>query len=53
VNDLDRQCSETGHSRLKCFVYANGGQCTGTLTEVYSTRARAYRARNIDIGCGE
>ena len=50
--DVDLQCSATGRSRWKCFVYANGGQCTGTLAEVYSTRARAYRARNIDIGCG-
>jgi hypothetical protein len=45
--------SVTGHSRWICFVYANGGQCTGTLTEVYSTRVRAYRARNVRIGCGE
>jgi hypothetical protein len=52
-SDLDLQCSVTGRSRWKCFVYANAGQCTGTLTEVYSTRARAYRARNIDIGCAE
>jgi hypothetical protein len=51
--DLDLQCSATVRSRWKCFLYANGGQCTGTLSEVYSTRARAYRARNIDIGCGE
>jgi hypothetical protein len=51
--DLDLQCSATGRSRWKCFVYANGGQCTGTLSEVYSTRSHAYRARNIDIGCGE
>jgi hypothetical protein len=51
--DLDLQCSVAGRSRWKCFVYANGGQCTGTLTEVYSTSARTYRARNIDIGCGE
>jgi hypothetical protein len=50
---LDLQCSATGRSRWKCFVYANGGQCTGTLTEAYSIRAHAYRARNIDIGCGE
>jgi hypothetical protein len=53
AGQLDLQCSVTGRSRWKCFVYANGGQCSGTLTEVYSTRARAYRARNIDIGCGE
>jgi hypothetical protein len=53
TSDLDLQCSSAGRSRWKCFVYANGGQCTGTLTEVDSTRARAYRARNIDIGCGE
>jgi hypothetical protein len=53
VRDLDLQCSGSGRPRWKCFVYANGGQCTGTLAEVYSTRARAYRARNIDIGCGE
>jgi hypothetical protein len=43
----------TGRSRWKCFVYANSVQCAGTLTELYSTRARAYRARNIDIGCGD
>lgn len=53
VSDLDLQCSVTGRSRWKCFVYANDGQRTGTLTEVYSTRAHAYRARNIDIGCAE
>jgi hypothetical protein len=53
VNDLDLQCSVIGRSRWKCFVYANGGQCTGTLTEVYSTHACTYRPRNIDIGCGE
>jgi hypothetical protein len=53
MSDLDLQCSVTGRSRWKCFVYANGGQCTGTLTEVYSTRARSYRSRSIDIGCGE
>jgi hypothetical protein len=53
VSDLDLQCSITGRARWKCFVYANGGQCTGTLTEVYWTRSRAYRARDIDIGCGE
>jgi hypothetical protein len=53
AGDLDLQCSVSGRSRWKCFVYANGGQCTDTLTEVYSTRARAYRARNIKIGCGE
>jgi hypothetical protein len=53
TGELDPQCSGAGRSRRKCFVYANGGQCTGTLTEVYSTRTRAYRARNIDIGCGE
>jgi hypothetical protein len=51
--DLDVQCSVTGRSRWTCFVYANGGQCTGTLTEVYATPMHAYRARNIDIGCGE
>ena len=53
TSKLDLQCSSVGRSRWKCFVYANGGQCTGTLTEAYSRRARAYRARNIDIGCGE
>jgi hypothetical protein len=53
TSDVDLQCSVTGRSRWKCFVYANGGQCTGTLTEVYSMCTRAYRARNIDIGCGE
>ena len=53
VNDLDLQCSVSGRSRWKCFVYANGGECTGTLTEVYSKHARSYGARNIDIGCGE
>ena len=41
---LDLECSGSGRSRWKCFVYANGGQCTGTLSEVYSTRAHAYRA---------
>jgi hypothetical protein len=51
--DLDLQCSSGGRSRWKCFVYANGGQCTGTLTEVYSTQARSYHGRNLDIGCGE
>jgi hypothetical protein len=51
--DLDLECSATGRSRWTCFVYANGGQCTGTLTETYSIRAQAYRARNIHIGCGE
>jgi hypothetical protein len=35
-----------------CFVYANGGQCTGTLTEVYSTHVRTYRPRDIAIDCG-
>ena len=29
----------------RCFVYANGGQCTGTLTEVDSVRSRTYRPR--------
>ena len=53
TSELDLQCSSVGRSRWKCFVYANGGQCTGTLTEVYSTRLRGYRARNINIGCGE
>jgi hypothetical protein len=53
VNDLDLQCSVTGRSRWKCFVYANAGQCTGTLTELYSMHARTYRSRNIEIGCGE
>ena len=53
TSDLDLQCSTAGRSRWRCFVYANGGQCTGTLTEAYSTRARTYRARNIDIDCGE
>jgi hypothetical protein len=51
--DLDVQCSITGRSRWKCFGYANAGQRTGTLTEVYSIRAHAYRARNIDVWCGE
>jgi hypothetical protein len=51
--ELDLQCSAIRRSRWMCFVYANGGQCTGTLTEVYSTRARTYRSRQIDIGCGE
>jgi hypothetical protein len=51
--DLDLRCSKLGPSRWWCFVYANAGQCTGTLTETYSARARSYRARNIDIGCGE
>ena len=41
---LDLECSGSGRSRWKCFVYANGGLCTGTLSEVYSTRAHAYRA---------
>jgi hypothetical protein len=53
AGQLDLQCSVTGRSRWKCFVDANGGQCTGTLTEAYSARVRTYRARNIDIGCGE
>jgi hypothetical protein len=53
TSDLDLQCSPVGRSRWKCFVYADAGQCTGTLTEVYSIRARAYRARNIELGCGE
>ena len=52
TSDLDLQCSGSGRSRWKCF-YANGGQCTGTLTEVYSTRLRGYRARNTNIACGE
>jgi hypothetical protein len=51
--DLDLQCSKLARSRWMCFVYANGGQCTGTLTEAYSTRSHAYRPRNLDIGCGE
>jgi hypothetical protein len=51
--DLDLQCSAIRRSRWMCFVYANGGQCTGTMTEVYSTRTRRYRARNVDVGCGE
>jgi hypothetical protein len=51
--DLDLQCSATRRSRWMCFVYANAGQCTGTLTEVYSRSWRTYRARNIDVGCGE
>ena len=53
VSDLDLQCSAVGRSRWECFVHANGGQCTGTLTEAYSSRVRVYRARRIDIGCGE
>ena len=52
-DDLDLQCSKLARSRWWCFVYANGGQCTGTLVEAYSTRSHAYRARNVDIGCGE
>ena len=36
TTELDLQCSSVGRSRWKCFVYANGGQCTGTLTEAYS-----------------
>jgi hypothetical protein len=51
--DLDLQCSPVARSRWRCFVYANSGQCAGTLTETYSTRTHAYHARNIDIGCGE
>ena len=44
-----------GHRALawKCFVYANVGQCTGTLNETYSTPARTYRPQNIAMGCGE
>ena len=53
TSDLDLQCSAIGRSRWRCFVYANGGQCTGTLTEAYSTRLRGYRARNTNIACGE
>ena len=53
TSELDLQCSVVGRSRWRCFVYANGGQCTGTLTEVYSTRLRGYRARSINIACGE
>ena len=53
ASDLDLQCSVSGRARWKCFIYANGGLCTGTLTELYSARARTYRARNIDLGCGE
>jgi hypothetical protein len=53
ASDLDLQCSARARSRWICFVYANGGQCTGTLTESYSTRTHTYRARNLDIGCGE
>jgi hypothetical protein len=45
TGDLDLLCSAAGRSRWKCSVYANGGQCTGTLTEVYSTRVRTYRPR--------
>ena len=51
--DLDLQCSATRRSRWMCFVYANSGQCTGTLIEVYSMGVRAYRAQRIDIGCGD
>jgi hypothetical protein len=51
--DLDLQCSKLGRSRWWCFVYANDGQCTGTLVETYTTRTHTYRARNIDISCGE
>jgi hypothetical protein len=50
---LDLQCSVIGRSRWKSFVYANGGRCTGTLNEIYSRRARTYRARSVDVGCGE
>ena len=32
TSDLDLQCSSVGQSRWRCFVYASGGQCTGTLT---------------------
>jgi len=51
--DLDLQCSKLARSRWWCFVYANDGQCTGTLTETYFTPTHNYHARNIDIGCGE
>jgi hypothetical protein len=51
--DLDLECAILGHWRWKCFVYANGGQCTGTLVEAYSARAHAYRARQLELGCGE
>jgi hypothetical protein len=53
TSGLDLQCSSVGRSRWKCFVYTYGGQCTGTLTETYSTRVRGYRARSVDIDCGE
>ena len=53
TSDVDLQCSAAGRSRWKCFVYTNGGQCTGTLTELYSARAHSNRARDVDIGCGE
>jgi hypothetical protein len=50
ARDLEVQCSIAGRSRWRGFVYANGGQCAGTLTEVYSTRTHASRARSIEIG---
>ena len=52
TSDLDLQCSTAGRSRWRCFVYVHGGPCTGSLSQAYSTRARAYRRRNIDIGWG-
>ena len=53
TSEIDLQCPSVGRSRWKCVVYVNAGQCTATLTEAYSTRIRGYRARTIDIGCGE
>ena len=32
------RCSGTGRSSWKCFLYANGGHCTGALSELYSQR---------------
>ena len=50
---LDVGCGTGATSLAIARQLGNGGQCTGTLTEAYPRRARAYRARNIDIGCGE
>lgn len=51
--DLDLRCSKLGRSQWWCFVYASKGHCAGELVETYSTRLHAYRARDIEIGCGE
>jgi hypothetical protein len=51
--DLDIQCSAAGRSRWLCFVYANGGQCSGPLTELFSSATHRYRASRVEIGCGE